>query len=145
MLKQPNLPLFHPESYIESYECQQYTFNADLFLFILVIQRKESWCWLFLGGGTPFTLWWIKNIEAMLPSFYDPNLCPMSLWTFYGCYEIVFLESKYSVSKIYPSLFSDDSGCCLLCAPIQMYYVFMSISFTCHKAPSLCCRLSFLS
>lgn len=48
-------------------------------------------------------------------------------------------------AKISSSLSSDDSGCYLLCALIQMYYVFMSTSFTCHKAPSLCCRLSFLS
>lgn len=40
-------------------------------------------------------------------------------------------------------LFSDDSGCYLLHAPIQTYYVFMSTSFTCHKTPSLCCLLSF--
>ena len=47
---------------------------------------------------TTSTSWWIKN-EVMPLSFFKPNVCLRALWTCCGRYEIVFLKSKYSVSK----------------------------------------------
>lgn len=103
---------------------------------------EVSWCWLDFSL-TPFTLCWIKN-ETMLRSFLNhmfasgPSEHFLLLWNSLS-------RIKTFCVKIPSSLFSDDSGCYLLCAPIRTYYVFMSTPFTCHKAPSLGCRLSFLS
>lgn len=51
--------------------------------------------WFF---STPFTLRWIKN-EALPLSIFNPNVCLRAFWACCGCSEILFLESKYSVSK----------------------------------------------
>lgn len=88
-----------------------------------------------------FILWWIKN-ESMPLSFFDPTFA--------------LGPSECAVDSMKQSFWNQNIPCqkfssfvfwwlrlLLNFAPIQTYYGFVPTSFTCHKAPSLCCLLNF--
>lgn len=141
--KQPQFPfILIIIRHIESYAYWQYECNPGFVLLILAIQWRNSWLQLDFFLLFYFMVNW-KGGYAF--EFLQPQCLPQGLLNVLWVLWNTLPGIKIFCVKIAPPLFSDDSGCSLLCAPIQTYYVFMSTSFTCHKAPSLCCRLSFLS
>lgn len=89
------------------------------------------------------TAQWIRNSEAMflnpwIPTFGARSLkYPALLWNHMSGIAMPCI-------KITCYLFSSDSGFYLICALIQIHYIFRPKPFTCHKAPSWYCCLSFL-